>query len=228
MASDDIGSVTICIRELLKPEGDREAAARQLWTRYFAEVARLIRPYLSRRAAADEEDAALSAFNSLCNGAAAGLFPHLTNRDDLWRLLGTIARRKAMKQVRRERTAKRGGGEVIEEAALEVSGPSDIGTGLDELAISREPTPEFAAMVAEMWTQLLGRLDERQRRVAIATFIEGMTAREIGAELNRTRRWVMGQLNRIRSIFRELWDADFSDAVPSEDPDAATAPAGTN
>ena len=37
------------------------------------------------RAEADEEDAALSAFNSSCLGVAQGRFPQLADREDLWR-----------------------------------------------------------------------------------------------------------------------------------------------
>jgi ECF sigma factor len=40
-----------------------------------------------RDAASDEEDAALSAFDSLFVRLARGPFPQLADRDDLWRLL---------------------------------------------------------------------------------------------------------------------------------------------
>ena len=36
---------------------------------------------------ADEEDAALSAFHCLCEGAVRGRFLRLDDRDDLWRVL---------------------------------------------------------------------------------------------------------------------------------------------
>ena len=61
----------------------------------------------------DEEDAALSAFNSFCDGAARGKFPQLADRDDLWRLLVVITARKAMAQANRNARLKRGGGRVV-------------------------------------------------------------------------------------------------------------------
>ena len=53
----------------------------------------------ARRRVADEDDVALSAFKSLCVGAARGRYPILTDRDDLWRLLIVIAARKASSSV---------------------------------------------------------------------------------------------------------------------------------
>src|SRR5271157_2456543 len=68
------------------------AAAQPLWERYFARMVILARGRLrssgrrGRDAATDEEDAALSAFDSLCVGLVRGQFPQLADRDDLWRL----------------------------------------------------------------------------------------------------------------------------------------------
>src|SRR3954452_12177024 len=110
------GSVTRWIDDL--KAGDR-AAAQPLWERYYARLVALARDKLrrTRRAAAieDEEDAALSAFNSFCDGAARGRFPLLADRGDLWRLLVVITARKACAQVDRRCRQKRGGGQVLGE-----------------------------------------------------------------------------------------------------------------
>ena len=78
-----VGSVTAWL-DLLKT-GDQEAA-QQLWQRYFQSLVRLARSRLQARAraAADEEDVALSAFDTFCEGMAQGRFPDLADRDDLW------------------------------------------------------------------------------------------------------------------------------------------------
>src|SRR5271166_5328142 len=90
------------------------AAIEQLCADYFHRLVGLARTMLpkSARQASDEEDVALSAFFSLCNGAAAGNFPKLDDRDDLWRLLVVITLRKARRAVRRGQAQKRGGGQV--------------------------------------------------------------------------------------------------------------------
>ena len=104
------GSITRCVGDL--KAGDH-AAAQVLWERYFDQLVRLARRKLAiaRRAGADEdeEDAALSAFDSFCAGLAGGRFPRLEDREDLWRLLVVITARKASAQVDRRRALKRGG-----------------------------------------------------------------------------------------------------------------------
>src|SRR5262245_52761589 len=74
--------------------GDRPAAER-LWQRYFHRLVGLARARLrdAPRRAADEEDVALSAFDSFCRGAERGRFPDLADRDGLWALLMTITAR---------------------------------------------------------------------------------------------------------------------------------------
>ena len=74
METDDKGSVTLWVGDL--KAGDH-AAAQKLWERYFEKLVRLARAKLraALRAAEDEEDAALSAFDSFCPAAAKGVSP---------------------------------------------------------------------------------------------------------------------------------------------------------
>src|SRR4051794_38944348 len=67
-------SVTVWIEGL--KAGDPEAAEK-LWRRYFEALVRVARGRLrgASRAVADEEDAALNAFDSFCRGAARGRYP---------------------------------------------------------------------------------------------------------------------------------------------------------
>src|SRR6516225_9955869 len=123
MATDPEGSVTRLVDALVGVE--TEFAAEQLWRRYFDRLVRLAHARLKAapRGAADEEDVALSAFNSFCRGAVQGHFPGLGDRGDLWRLLVTITARKAADHLRRECCQRRGGGRVVGEAALDAANP---------------------------------------------------------------------------------------------------------
>jgi DNA-directed RNA polymerase specialized sigma24 family protein len=183
------------------------AAAQPLWERYFARMVDLARARLrasgrrGRDAAGDEEDAALSAFDSLCAGLARGQFPQLADRDDLWRLLVVITTRKVQAQARRGFRQKRGGGLV--RPASELANAAD-GEGNDDdvlaQAVGSEPTPEFAAMVAEEYRRLLERLgDDVLRKVAILR-MEGSTTDAIAGQLGCARRTVARQLALIRRI----------------------------
>src|SRR5262249_42474905 len=142
------GSVTRWLHEL---QAGEQAAAQELWNRYFRRLVGLARHKLqgAPRRAADEEDVALSAFDSFCRGVEQGRFPRLDDRDNLWRLLVVITERKACDLVQHEHRQKRGGGNVCGESGLaDTLDFSEEGAGIDQLA-SREPTPEMAAQVAD-------------------------------------------------------------------------------
>src|SRR5436309_4156959 len=89
------GSVTTWVGRLRAGDG---AAAQRLWERYFRRLVGLARERLRglRRRAADEEDVALSAFDSFCRGVGQGRFPRLDDRNNLWELLVVITARKAI------------------------------------------------------------------------------------------------------------------------------------
>jgi hypothetical protein len=84
------GSVTVWLTQLRAGQAD---AAQHLWEGYFRRLVGLARQKLlgRPRAAADEEDVALSAFNSFCRGVDQDRFPRLADRDDLWHLLVLLA-----------------------------------------------------------------------------------------------------------------------------------------
>lgn len=200
MQAEGEGSVTHWIDGL---KGGDAAAAQPLWERYYARLVRLARAKLRATGhgspVEDEEDAALSAFNSFCDGAARGRFPLLTDRDDLWRLLVVITARKACAQVQRRTRQKRGGGQVLAEGGL-AGGEMDDAPAF-ELITGHEPTPEFAAMVAEEYRRLLESLgDDALRQVALDR-MEGYTNDEIAARLGCARRTVARRLDLIRKIW---------------------------
>src|SRR5262245_39443366 len=101
-----IESVTHWINQL--KAGDH-AAAQNLWERYCQRLVGLARKKLRDRPrrVTDEEDVALSAFDSFCRAAKRGRFSQLHDRDDLWQLLVLIAERKVIKLVSHERRRKR-------------------------------------------------------------------------------------------------------------------------
>lgn len=182
-------------------QGDN-AAIQEIWQTYCDRLIRLARKKLgdSSRRAADEEDVALSAFHSFCRGAAAGKFPQLDDRHDLWKLLVTITARKASAQLRRSHRQKRGGGGVRGESVFVRDDSSQRGAGIDQV-LGQEPTPELAALVAEQCEHLLGRLeDESLRRIALLK-LEGYSNDEIAQQLDCAPRTVERKLARIR----EAW-----------------------
>ena len=187
MSNELEGSVTLWIGDL-KNGGD--SAAQHLWDRYFDRLVRLAHKKIQAKhggqAVADGEDAALDAFNSFCKRAALGQFPLLLDRDDLWRLLVVITIRKVAKQVRYERALIRGGG-------LKVN-------GLDEL-IGPEPTPEFAALVAEEYERRLDGLGDEMLRQIVEDKMAGYDNDEIALRLGCSR----SSIQRKLALIRQEW-----------------------
>jgi DNA-directed RNA polymerase specialized sigma24 family protein len=145
---------------------------------------------------ADEEDAALSAFDSFCRGVARGRYPRLDDRDDLWHLLVVITERKALDQAQRERRQKRGGGRI--------RGISDTpnGDGMGGGVVCRQPTPEFAAIVADECGRLFGRLRDDTLRQVARLKVEGYTSEEVADRLGCSLRTVARKLELIRRTWR--------------------------
>ncbi len=157
-----------------------------------------MRAFGRRDAASDEEDAAISAFDSFCAGVARGRFPQLADRNDLWRLLVVITARKVNSHARRQLRHKRGGGKVRPASDL-ATAASDDNQLLAE-AVGSEPTPEFAAMVAEEYRRLLDRLGDDTLRRVVVLRMEGETTEAIALQLGCARRTVARQLALIRGI----------------------------
>jgi RNA polymerase sigma factor (sigma-70 family) len=193
------GSVTHWIGQL---QAGNSAAAQPLWERYFQQLVHLARKRLqgAPRRAADEEDVALSAFDSFCRAAEDRRFPLLTDRDSLWRLLVVLTARKALHAIRDERRQKRGGGNVLDETALAGASTDENDSGLDAI-IGSEPTPDFAAQVAEEYRRLLDLLGDTELRVIAVSRMEGYSTEEIAGRLSCAPRTVERKLQRIRGIW---------------------------
>jgi DNA-directed RNA polymerase specialized sigma24 family protein len=144
------------------------------------------------------------AFASFCDGVAAGRFPRLADRDDLWQVLLMLTERTAIDQRRRELAAKRGRGEVLGESAIGCTHQDQSATpGVAHLA-SNEPSPEFALQAAEELELRLHALavDPVLRQIALGK-LAGYTNEEISQRLATSVRSVERQLSMIRKIWNE-------------------------
>jgi DNA-directed RNA polymerase specialized sigma24 family protein len=176
--------------------GDREAI-RLLRQRYFHRMVGLARQKLghSPGGAADEEDVALSAFDSFCQGVEQGQFARLENRDDLWRLLVVITVRKAVNLVQHEGRQKRRGDQVAET-------DDEVLHGL----LSREPCPALAVAMNEECCRLLDLLGDEPLRKLVLLKLEGHTNTESAALLGRTRVTVQ----RMLKLIQQTWQLELA------------------
>lgn len=197
----DEAEVTQWVRQLA--DGD-ELAAQRIWEQYCKRLIALARRKLGDlpRRVSDEEDVVLSAFNSFCQAAAAGRFPRLDDRQDLWRLLVTLTARKAIGRTRREHCQKRGGLGVRGESAFIAANSSGEIGGIGEV-LGNSPTPALAAAVSEECSRLLDLLDDESLRAVALDKLEGYTNEEIAARLNCVTTTVERKLARIRKKWEQ-------------------------
>jgi DNA-directed RNA polymerase specialized sigma24 family protein len=192
MQSD--GSITRLI--LMLKEGNR-AASQQLWEVYFARLVGLARARLRSFAGrvADEEDVALSAFDSFYRRAEQGQFPRLEDREDLWQLLFVLTVRKAINLVNYQGRKSRGGGRVQSLTDLDLAGAEAI--------FGAEPSPELAAQLTEECQRLLARLPDESLRTVALWKMEGYTIKEIAARLGCVPQTVERKLRSIRNVWSD-------------------------
>jgi DNA-directed RNA polymerase specialized sigma24 family protein len=210
-------SITAWITQL--KSGD-VSAAQKLWEAYFHRMVNLARQRLEGvpRAAADEEDVALSAFRSFCLGAREGRFSQLVDSDNLWPLLMAITSNKSVDLIRAQNRRKRGGtgrptdsdGAEPDQSANHRETPARRSVSdpvpLSDL-ISREPTPEFAAELSDNLQRLLQLLDETGdldlRQIALLK-MEGHSSAEIAQQLACATRSVERKMH----VITRLWSRE--------------------
>jgi DNA-directed RNA polymerase specialized sigma24 family protein len=197
------GSVTRWLDQL---RAGNPEAAEALFRAYFERLVRLARQHLTGdvRRAADEEDVALAALDSFFRGVAAGRYPSVRDRADLWRLLLTITLFKARDLARREGRLRRGGGQVSAAADL-LDLLDEPGTDLDQLA-GPEPPPDLAAAFAEQVRHRLQQLPGDDLRAVALARLEGDTVAEAARRLDCSLRAVERKLRLIRKIWQDPAD----------------------
>ena len=191
-------SVTQWIKAL--KQGD-QSAAQGLWEAYFRRLVGLAHARLrdAPRRIADEEDVALSAFDSFCRGARADRFPRLDDRNDLWQILVLITVRKAIDLRRYEARPSRGWRKIQSLTELTQERLEAIG--------GDEPNPELAVQLAEEYQRLMEQLGDSTLQKVATWKLEGYTELEIAGRLGCVTRTVERKLARIRSIWaREMRD----------------------
>ncbi|HEY2839281.1 MAG TPA: ECF-type sigma factor [Pirellulales bacterium] len=192
------GSISGFLRDLQRGNANDQAATK-LWERYFAKIVALAKTKLQphERRVSDEEDVAISVFDTLCRGVAEGRFSKLQGRHELWKLLVVITHHKIIDKKRRAARKKRNPESRDGKASF------DVMTEFAEI-IGREPTPESLVMMDEQIQRLLAMLgDDNLRWVAVAK-MEGHTNRDIAARLGVSVRTIDRKLDLVQMTWSSV------------------------
>jgi DNA-directed RNA polymerase specialized sigma24 family protein len=208
-ASSAQSPVTMWLRQL--ESGDPNSAG-ELYRHFCCRLQNLISRQIpvSVRTTYDADDVTVSAFHSLFMGVREQRY-QLGNRTDVWRLLLTIAERKIAKRIRFETQEKRDIRRLLQNSVF-VSLPRghqlDAPCGVNSLP-SYEPTPAFAAEVAETCANLLGSLPDDCCRTIALLMMENYTAEQVAQKLECTRRTVQRKLLVIRRTWQDSSGIEF-------------------
>ena len=187
-------------------EGDSESIE-SLWNRYFQKLKQLASTRLpsNLKQDLDEEDIALSAFHSLCQGVRRGNFSDLSDRHNLWAVLVVITNRKIHYRRRYAAATKRGGGQRILDWNFDESGMGEFGK-----FIAQDPTPEVAVVVADELQFLVQSLDMPELKQVAELKLQGYTSQEIARDMNCGLRTVERRLNVIRKCWLSRVESESS------------------
>jgi RNA polymerase sigma-70 factor, ECF subfamily len=168
-------------------------AARQLFDRFSRRLIGLARRRFDGpfRHKVDPEDVVQSAYKSFFHRYGDGDF-EAVNWDSLWGLLTIITLRKCAERVAYHRAQRR---DVNREAGAPAG--ADAPSPWED-ALTREPTPDEAAELAETLGRLMLTLDPAERPV-LELSLQGFTTQEISDQLDRPERTVRRLRERIRA-----------------------------
>jgi DNA-directed RNA polymerase specialized sigma24 family protein len=127
-------------------------------------------------------------------------YPELSDAHGLWRLLVSITIHKVLHVIRDQDRLKRGGN-FRELAGFNSS--SDSFSALNSI-VSQEPSPEFAAEVAEQYESLMKSLEDPDLAQIANWKLEGYTNAEIASKINRSERTIERKINLIRKLWIHL------------------------
>jgi RNA polymerase sigma factor (sigma-70 family) len=180
--------------------GDQEAAA-QIFERFAGRLIALARSRMDQRMRQkeDPEDVLQSVYQSFFIRQARGEF-ELRDWDSLWALLATITLHKCGHRIEHFHAARR-------DLRREVAPFSRDDLTASWEGIARDPTPQEAAVLAELLEQTMRGLEGYQRQI-LELSLQGHSVAEISTRVGYTQRTVQRILQRVRGNLERQRDAE--------------------
>lgn len=195
-----------------------QAAAQVLVRRYMLRLTALARTHLSRRLSrrVDADDVVMSAWRSFFV-AVDQQRVRVPSDDDLWPLLVTMTLRKLSRQAAHHSAARRSINTEAHDTPLDW-----------QEAVTRDPTPRQAALIADQLESLMSRLSATDRSI-LTRRLQGDTLSAAATALDCSERTVRRSLQRIREEFLQMdvpdepttIDSTVSDVRSRPEPDSA-------
>jgi RNA polymerase sigma factor (sigma-70 family) len=198
--SDELTELSAWLRRVRT--GDVEAID-QLCRRYLDRSIRQAksRLKLSELRLIDEEQAAMSALQSLIGRVRGGSYGEVNDELQFWSLLASIINRKVIK-YRRSVYGPTRSPELPLLPVDQVDGDSSHGG--DGCPADGSPSPISAAIAKETLDQILDRLPDADSRQVLLLRMEGHNDVEISELVGHSRNWVARRVGSIRRVTKAI------------------------
>lgn len=174
----------------------------QLWDLYFDRISRRIAGRLTSQGKRyeDQEDVAISALRTFMRRAAEGSFSDLNDTDQLWKLLLTIAIRKANDYRKRGLAARRGGKVVIE--GQQGSGEDQLAP-LEIVAANLADSPDAELRTLEFFELAMKKMPDDATRDCVLLHLQGADTETIATMQQCSQRTVQRRMKIAISLWQE-------------------------
>ena len=178
-----------------------DEASRALFEQFSQRLIGLARCHLDARLKnkVDPEDVVQSAYKSFFLRYSDQTLA-TQGSEALWSLLTLITLRKCADRARYYQADCR---DVNQEAGTPLAGEQEFWRE----AVSREPTPEHAIILAETVEKVLREVGDDERQV-VELSLQGYSTQEISEQLSRAERSVRRLRERVRKFLEQLQEAD--------------------
>jgi DNA-directed RNA polymerase specialized sigma24 family protein len=201
--TEHLDELADCLRRVR--EGDVNAIG-ILFDRYFSQSVRLAQSRLldGEARVIDEEEAAVSALDSLLERVRDGAYEDVKDHLQLWSLLARIIDRKVTKYRRRMYGPTRSpGAQLVSVSPLH----EDSSFGGIAPVDNKQPSPISIVIADETLEQLLKHLADDESRAVLLLRLEGHKPLEIADRLQHSRRWVQRRMQTIQNVATSLLQA---------------------
>ena len=174
------GSITIWLGEA--KDGD-SLAAQALFARFFERLVTVSRNRIRRtERIEDGEDAAIESMYDFLTGLADDKYPTVVDRESVWPLLLAIVINKSKKQVRRQKSLKRGAGKTRGDSVFGIN--NEFGICLADLAVTNTDD-SFSPSLEEFVRDFRASLVEFLEQEILDLKIQQLSNREVARILER-------------------------------------------
>jgi RNA polymerase sigma factor (sigma-70 family) len=182
-----------------------DAEAAELWRQYYPRLKRAIAHHARglRHPLTDASEVAGSAIHSFLWRAREGRFQELDEPSGTWKLLKTIALRKAKDHHRKLKAQKRGGDRVILRESQQAD-DHDRGFGVDQIPDGKI-SPESDEEVSDLFNRLLEKAPDDTTRDIVLLRLQGGTYAEIAEAMGISNKTVRRRLNAIEQTWQRAF-----------------------